>query len=160
MEEIITNHVELNVKSLINQYKQRVVGLSSKLDLEGINIDPFKILDGDMVVISDMNSILEELTQTDKVEMDKEWISNSRKNGLNHGHGSKNQVGIRMSMVTKNILREQNSQKGFLHLLNNISMTQRIWLLIMQKCKHRQSKGNLRRNSIFWMIFYKNDLWN
>ena len=79
LEEIITNHVELNVKSLINQYKQRVVGLSSKLDLEGINIDPFKILDGDMVVISDMNSILEELTQTDKVEMDKEWISNSRK---------------------------------------------------------------------------------
>ena len=33
LEEIITNHVELNVKSLINQYKQRVVGLSSKLDL-------------------------------------------------------------------------------------------------------------------------------
>ena len=75
------------------------------------------------------------------------------KNGSNHGHGTKNLVGIRMSMVIKNILREQNSQKGSLHLLNSISMIQRIWLLIMQKCKHRQSKGNLRRNSIFWMIF-------
>lgn len=81
LEELVSNHIEQNAKELLQQYKQRISDLSKELNIGGINVNAFEMLNGDIDALSDISSMVESVTKTERVAVgthrekntDKKW---------------------------------------------------------------------------------------
>lgn len=79
LEDTVTNHVKKNAEDLLDQYKQKIAELAQDIKIDGVSINAFEIMDGDVESSVDVNSLIEKLTKSEKIKVGEEWVSNTSK---------------------------------------------------------------------------------
>lgn len=69
LEDAVTNHVQKNAETLLDQYKKKIADLSSDLDIKKVSIHPYEIMDGDIGGVMSIDELLGSVTksETEKV---------------------------------------------------------------------------------------------
>lgn len=76
LENLVENNVQNQAKKLLDTYKQKLQELVEDVKIGDIEIDPFKMMRGE---IPNIDTIIHESTKTEHVETGKEWIENTDK---------------------------------------------------------------------------------
>ena len=79
LEDIITNHVNKNAQDLLSQYKDKIKDLAQDIEVGGIEVNAFELLDGEISSSININNLVSGLTRTERVKVGEEWVSNSSK---------------------------------------------------------------------------------
>lgn len=58
LEQVITNDIEKNANELLEEYKKRIINISSELNIEDIKIDAFEIIKGEYATLNDYTNII------------------------------------------------------------------------------------------------------
>ena len=74
LEQLIENHVYKNASDLLDEYKKKISELGQDMNVGEIGIDPFELMTGD--ISTDVSSLINSLTQKEKVKVDEKWIEN------------------------------------------------------------------------------------
>ena len=74
LEQLIENHVYKNASDLLDEYKKKISELGQDMNVGEIGIDPFELMTGDISI--DVSSLINSLTQKEKVKVDEKWIEN------------------------------------------------------------------------------------
>ncbi len=77
LEDLIENYIYKNIKDLFEEYRKKISGLAQEVNAGGIFIDPFALMMGDISL--DVSTMLSELTESKRVEVDKKWVKNKKK---------------------------------------------------------------------------------
>ena len=77
LEELITKHIHQNASDLLNQYSNKLSELAEDIQVGGVNITPFEIMNGDMT--TDAQALINSLTTTEQVKVGEEWVENTNK---------------------------------------------------------------------------------
>lgn len=76
LENLIENNIQKNAEDLLNQYKKKLADLVDEINVGGVELDPFKIMKGE---IPSNSTIISGSTKTEKVKVGREqdeWIPN------------------------------------------------------------------------------------
>lgn len=76
LENLVENNVQNQAKKLLETYKQKLQELVEEVKIGDIEIDPFKMMRGE---IPNIDTIIHESTKTEHVETGKKWIENTDK---------------------------------------------------------------------------------
>jgi predicted GTPase len=76
LENLVENNLQNQAKKLLETYKQKLQELVEEVKIGDIEIDPFKMMRGE---IPNISTIIHESTRTERVETGKEWIENTDK---------------------------------------------------------------------------------
>lgn len=76
LEALIEKNIRGNAENLLNEYKNKVSNLVEDGNIGGIDIDPMKLIEGDIPV--DLDSMVSSLTQTEN-KKERKWIENTNK---------------------------------------------------------------------------------
>lgn len=79
LEDIITNHVNKNAQDLLSQYKDKIKDLAQDIEVGGIEVNAFELLDGEISSSININNLVSGLTRTERVKVGEKWVSNSSK---------------------------------------------------------------------------------
>lgn len=79
LESIITNHVEKNAQELLNQYKSKIADLAQEVEVGVVSVNPFELLDGEFESTTNITSLVNNLTKSERVKIGEKWVSNSSK---------------------------------------------------------------------------------
>lgn len=77
LEDLIENHVHKNAADLLEEYRKKISELAQDIEAGNISIDPFELMSGD--IFTDVSSLIENLTETEKVKVDEVWVKNTDK---------------------------------------------------------------------------------
>lgn len=66
LEDLIENHVHKNAADLLEEYRKKISELAQDIEAGNISIDPFELMSGD--IFTDVSSLIENLTETEKVK--------------------------------------------------------------------------------------------
>ncbi|MCM1235664.1 MAG: dynamin family protein [Ruminococcus flavefaciens] len=77
LEELISEHVQKNADDLLEQYKNKIAELAKDIKVGDVKVNPFEMMQGD--IISDTNILIDEITRSERVKVDEEWIENTRR---------------------------------------------------------------------------------
>lgn len=77
LEQLITNHVHKNASDLLDEYKKKISELAQDVSVGDVIIDPFELMEGD--ISTDVNSLISNLTTTERVKVDEVWVENTNK---------------------------------------------------------------------------------
>lgn len=66
LEELITNHVTKNANDLLEEYRRRLAELSTEVSANGIQINPFEIMEGSIDGLSNIETIMDAAEKTEK----------------------------------------------------------------------------------------------
>lgn len=85
LQDIITNHISKNAQDLLNQYKDKIKDLAQEIEVGQVEINPFKLLDGDingLININgsiNINNLVNSAIKTEEVKVGEKWVINSDK---------------------------------------------------------------------------------
>lgn len=75
LEELIEEHVYKNANDVWNKYKEKIFKLAQEVSTDDINIDPFKLMEGDISIDTDI--LINKLVKTEKIKSGKKkWAKN------------------------------------------------------------------------------------
>ena len=77
LEEVIQNNVVKTAEDLLTEYKNKLSDLAQDINIGGINIDPFQLMQGDISINS--SSLISSSTTTERVKVDEVWVENTDK---------------------------------------------------------------------------------
>ncbi|MGP1599089.1 dynamin family protein [Peptoanaerobacter stomatis] len=77
LEEVIQNNVFKTAEDLLEEYKNKLSELAQDIEIGGISIDPFQLMQGDISV--NASSLINSSTTTERVKVDEVWIENTDK---------------------------------------------------------------------------------
>lgn len=77
LEQLVTNHVYKNANNLVEEYKRKLSELAHDISVGGVNIIPFELMQGE--VSKDIDSLIKNLVEKERVKVDEVWIENSDK---------------------------------------------------------------------------------
>ena len=77
LEELINKHIYKNANDLLEQYSNKLSELAEDIQVGGVAIAPFAIMNGDMT--TDAQALINDLTTTEKVKVGEEWVENTNK---------------------------------------------------------------------------------
>lgn len=77
LEQLITNHVHKSASDLLEEYKKKISELAQEVSVGDVTIDPFELMAGD--ISTDVNSLINNLTTTERVKVDEVWVANTSK---------------------------------------------------------------------------------
>lgn len=66
LENLITNHIKKNADDLLKEYRNKISELSQDINVGGIDIDPFEMMQGAIDGLSDISAIMSESAKTDR----------------------------------------------------------------------------------------------
>ena len=80
LEDVITKQVQNNAQQLLEQYKAKIIELSSEIQVGDVNVNPFELLNGDMDSIANANSIVNSLVKEETIVVkESRWVENTSK---------------------------------------------------------------------------------
>jgi len=65
LEDAVTKNVQKNAEDLLTEYKNKIAALSSELSVDGVTVNPFEMMDGDIESINNIEKLLNSVTQTE-----------------------------------------------------------------------------------------------
>ena len=77
LEELIGNHVHKSATDLLEEYRKKISELAQDVNVGNVSIDPFELMAGD--ISTDVSSIINNLTETERVKVDEVWVENTSK---------------------------------------------------------------------------------
>ena len=77
LEELINKHIYKNANDLLEQCSNKLSELAEDIQVGGVAIAPFAIMNGDMT--TDAQALINDLTTTEKVKVGEEWVENTNK---------------------------------------------------------------------------------
>lgn len=77
LEELITNHVHKSASDLLEEYRKKISELAQDVNVGNVTIDPFELMAGD--ISTDVSSLINNLTETERVKVDEVWVENTNK---------------------------------------------------------------------------------
>lgn len=77
LEEVIQNNVVKTAENLLTEYRNKLSDLAQDINIGGINIDPFQLMQGDISINS--SSLIRSSTTTERVKVDEVWVENTNK---------------------------------------------------------------------------------
>lgn len=77
LEEVIQNNVVKTAEDLLTEYRNKLSDLAQDINIDGINIDPFQLMQGDISINS--SSLIRSSTTTERVKVDEVWVENTDK---------------------------------------------------------------------------------
>lgn len=77
LEDLISKHIKDNAEDLLEQYKKKIAELAQDIKVGDVELDPFKIMQGD--IISDTTTLINEMTRSESVKVGEEWVENTSK---------------------------------------------------------------------------------
>lgn len=77
LEELISNHVHKSASDLLEEYRKKISELAKDVNVGNISIDPFELMSGD--ISTDVSSLINNLTETERVKVDEVWVENISK---------------------------------------------------------------------------------
>lgn len=76
LDEIISNNLVKNANDLLTQYKNKISNLTEEMLYEGIIIDSFILMDGE---IANVDTLIANSAKTEKVVVGQEWVKDTNK---------------------------------------------------------------------------------
>lgn len=77
LENLISNHIQKNAEELLEEYKKKIAELSQDIKVGNVDLNPFKMMQGD--IISDTSLLIRDMTKSERVKVGEEWVANSDK---------------------------------------------------------------------------------
>lgn len=77
LEDLILNNVQKNAIKLLEIYKEKLADLVKEVSIEDIEIDPFKMMLGE--IPSNTSNMISDFSKTEKVKTGEEWVTNKSK---------------------------------------------------------------------------------
>ena len=77
LEELIGNHVHKSATDLLEEYRKKISELAQDVNVGNVSIDPFELMAGD--ISTDVTSLINNLTETERVKVDEVWVENTSK---------------------------------------------------------------------------------
>lgn len=77
LENLIENNLQNQAKKLVETYKEKLQELAEEVKINDIEIDPFKMMEGEIPI--NISAIIHESTKTERVKTGEEWIENTDK---------------------------------------------------------------------------------
>ena len=77
LEDLIQNSVQKNAEDLLNVYKKKLADLVDEVSVDDVEIDPFKIMIGE--IPTDTLSLISSSTKTEKRKTGERWVKNKKK---------------------------------------------------------------------------------
>ena len=77
LEELIGNHVHKSATDLLEEYRKKISELAQDVNVGNVSIDPFELMAGD--ISTDVSSLINNLTETERVKVDEVWVENTIK---------------------------------------------------------------------------------
>lgn len=77
LEDLIGNHVHKSATDLLEEYRKKISELAQDVNIGNVSIDPFKLMAGD--ISTDVSSLINNLTETERVKVDEVWVENTSK---------------------------------------------------------------------------------
>lgn len=77
LENLISNHIQKNAEELLEEYKKKIAELSQDIKVGNVDLNPFKMMQGD--IISDTSLLIRDMTKSERVKVGEEWVANSNK---------------------------------------------------------------------------------
>lgn len=74
-DELINKHIYQNASDLLEQYSNKLAELAEDIQVGGVNIAPFAIMNGDMSM--DAQALIDGWTMTEQVKVGEEWVKNT-----------------------------------------------------------------------------------
>ena len=77
LEDLILNNVQKNATELLEIYKKKLADLVKEVSIEDVEIDPFKMMLGE--IPSNTSSMISSSSKTERVKIGEKWVPNTRK---------------------------------------------------------------------------------
>lgn len=77
LEKLIGNHVHKSASNLLEEYRKKISELAQDVNVGNVSIDPFDLMAGD--ISTDVSSLINNLTETERVKVDEVWVENTSK---------------------------------------------------------------------------------
>lgn len=77
LENLVENNLQNQAKKLLETYRQKLQELVEEVKINDIEIDPFKMMRGEIPI--NISTIVHESTKTERVKTGEEWIKNTDK---------------------------------------------------------------------------------
>lgn len=77
LEDLISNHIQKNAEHLLEEYKKKIAELAQDIKIGNVELNPFEMMQGD--IISDTSALISEMTRSERVKVDEEWVENTSK---------------------------------------------------------------------------------
>ena len=78
IENIIENSLIKNTEDILNIYKQKLSNLVKEVNVDGIEINPFKMMIGE-IPKENVENIISELAEKEAVKVGENWVENTNK---------------------------------------------------------------------------------
>lgn len=77
LEDLILNNVQKNAAELLEIYKKKLADLVKEVSIEDVEIDPFKMMMGE--IPTNTSSMISDSSKTERVKTGEKWIANTSK---------------------------------------------------------------------------------
>lgn len=77
LEDLILNNVQKNAAELLEIYKKKLADLVKEVSIEDVEIDPFKMMLGE--IPTNTSSMISDSSKTERVKTGEKWIANTSK---------------------------------------------------------------------------------
>lgn len=77
LEDLILNNVQKNATELLEIYKKKLADLVKEVSIEDVEIDPFKMMLGE--IPSNTSSMISSSSKTERVKTGEKWVANTSK---------------------------------------------------------------------------------
>lgn len=77
LENLISNHIQKNAEELLEEYKNKIAELSQEIKVGNVDLNPFKMMKGDIIL--DTSLLIRDMTKSERVKVGEEWVENSNK---------------------------------------------------------------------------------
>ena len=81
LEDLISKHIHKNAEDLLQQYKNKISELANDIKVDGVELDPFAMMQGD--IQNDAKALINKMTKTEQVKVGEEWVKNTSRKWWN-----------------------------------------------------------------------------
>ena len=81
LEDLISKHIHKNAEDLLQQYKNKISELANDIKVDGVELDPFAMMQGD--IQNDAKALISKMTKTEQVKVGEEWVKNTSRKWWN-----------------------------------------------------------------------------
>lgn len=104
LEDFVRNTVQRNAADLLDLYKKKLADLAEEVNTDGIELNPFKMMEGEVTVNTDR--LISDSAKTERVKVGEERVRSIHKHGLSPGPGARKSLIRWMSWRTGSMLTE------------------------------------------------------
>lgn len=80
LEDVITKQVQANAQKLLEQYKAKIIELSSEVPVGDIEVSPFALINGDLEALKNSTKLVNSLVKKETIVIEEShWVENSSK---------------------------------------------------------------------------------